>query len=509
VIAETDRTTTDATGIHHFIGGKTTSGRGHRTAPVHDPATGHVVATVDLADVDDVDLAVAAAAAAFPGWSGASLAARTRVMFAFREQVTAHIEELAAVVTQQHGKTLDDARGEIARALDVVEFACGLPTILTDRASSNISTGIDASGIRQPLGVVAGITPFNFPVMVPAWMYPIAIACGNTFVLKPSESDPGAAALVAELWQRAGLPDGVFNVVHGDKVAVDALLDHADVGAVSFVGSTPVARHVYERASAAGKRVQALGGAKNHMVVMPDADLDIAADAAVSAGFGSAGQRCMAISVVVAVGAIADSFVERVAARVDHLEVGAGADAGVDMGPVISARQRDRVMSLIDGGLADGATLVRDGRALSLAPQLADGFFVGPTLFDHVTPHMAIYIEEIFGPVLCVVRADSYEEALALVNASPYGNGAAIFTEHGPTARDFGERVTAGMVGINVPIPVPAPPQAFGGWKQSMFGPLHAYGHDGVAFYTRGKVLTTRWAKPSESARSALSFPTT
>jgi malonate-semialdehyde dehydrogenase (acetylating)/methylmalonate-semialdehyde dehydrogenase len=474
---------------------------------VHDPATGEVVALVDLADSADVDLAVAAAGAASPGWAGSSLAARARVLFAFRQLVAAHVDELAAVVTQQHGKTLDDARGEVARALDVIEFACGLPTVLTDRASSNVSSGVDARGVRHPLGVVAGITPFNFPVMVPAWMYPIAIACGNTFVLKPSEADPGASLLVAELWHQAGLPDGVFNVVHGDRVAVDALLAHPDVAAVSFVGSTPVARHVYAQASATGKRVQALGGAKNHMVVMPDADLDAAADAAVSAAFGSAGQRCMAISVAVAVGSVGDRFVDLVAGRLDHLTLGAGTDRGVDVGPVVSARQRDRVLGLVDAGVAEGATLVRDGRHPDVGGRLRDGFFVGPSLFDRVRPGMSIYDEEIFGPVLCVVRADTYDEALALVNASPYGNGAAVFTSDGATSRDFCERVEAGMVGVNVPIPVPAPPQAFGGWKQSMYGSLHVYGHDGVAFYTRGKVITSRWPKPGTADTTTLSFP--
>jgi malonate-semialdehyde dehydrogenase (acetylating)/methylmalonate-semialdehyde dehydrogenase len=495
-----------APAIAHWVDGKVWEGAGERTSPVYDPATGEVAATVRLASTADVDAAVASAVAAASEWRHASLSRRTQVLFAFRELAHAHRDDLAAVLTAQHGKVTADALGEVARGLEVVEFACGIPAALKGGHSEQVSTDVDVHSVRQPLGVVAGITPFNFPAMVPMWMFPVAIACGNAFVLKPSERDPGASLLLADLWAQAGLPDGVFSVVQGDKEAVDALLDHPDVAAVSFVGSTPIARYVYERGAQAGKRVQALGGAKNHMVVLPDADLDAAADAAVSAGYGSAGERCMAISVVVAVDPIGDDLVARIADRIPGLLVAPGTTPGAEMGPLITDVHRQRVARLVDAGVAEGADLVADGRGLVVDGH-EDGFFLGPCLFDRVRPDMTIYREEIFGPVLSVVRAASYDEAVALVAANPYGNGVALFTRDGGAARQFETEIDAGMVGINVPIPVPMAYYSFGGWGDSLFGDTHAYGPESVHFYTRGKVVTTRWADPHTRGPD-LGFPT-
>jgi malonate-semialdehyde dehydrogenase (acetylating)/methylmalonate-semialdehyde dehydrogenase len=495
-----------APAIAHWVDGKVWEGAGERTSPVYDPATGEVAATVRLASTADVDAAVASAVAAASEWRHASLSRRTQVLFAFRELAHAHRDDLAAVLTAQHGKVTADALGEVARGLEMVEFACGIPAALKGGHSEQVSTDVDVHSVRQPLGVVAGITPFNFPAMVPMWMFPVAIACGNAFVLKPSERDPGASLLLADLWAQAGLPDGVFSVVQGDKEAVDALLDHPDVAAVSFVGSTPIARYVYERGAQAGKRVQALGGAKNHMVVLPDADLDAAADAAVSAGYGSAGERCMAISVVVAVDPIGDDLVARIADRIPGLLVAPGTTPGAEMGPLITDVHRQRVARLVDAGVAEGADLVADGRGLVVDGH-EDGFFLGPCLFDRVRPDMTIYREEIFGPVLSVVRAASYDEAVALVAANPYGNGVALFTRDGGAARQFETEIDAGMVGINVPIPVPMAYYSFGGWGDSLFGDTHAYGPESVHFYTRGKVVTTRWADPHTRGPD-LGFPT-
>jgi malonate-semialdehyde dehydrogenase (acetylating) / methylmalonate-semialdehyde dehydrogenase len=492
--------------IAHWVDGKVWEGAGERTSPVYDPATGAVAATVRLASTADVDVAVASAVAAAAEWRHASLSRRTQVLFAFRELVHAHRDDVAAILTAQHGKVTADALGEVARGLEVVEFACGIPAALKGGHSEQVSTDVDVHSVRQPLGVVAGITPFNFPAMVPMWMFPVAIACGNAFVLKPSERDPGASLLLADLWAQAGLPDGVFSVVQGDKEAVDALLDHPDVAAVSFVGSTPIARHVYERGAQAGKRVQALGGAKNHMVVLPDADLDAAADAAVSAGYGSAGERCMAISVVVAVDPIGDDLVARIADRIPGLVVAPGTVPGAEMGPLITDAHRGRVAGLVEAGVAEGADLVADGRGLVVDGH-EDGFFLGPCLFDRVRPDMTIYREEIFGPVLSVVRAASYDDAVALVAANPYGNGVALFTRDGGAARRFETEIEAGMVGINVPIPVPMAYYSFGGWGDSLFGDTHAYGPESVHFYTRGKVVTTRWADPHTRGPD-LGFPT-
>jgi malonate-semialdehyde dehydrogenase (acetylating)/methylmalonate-semialdehyde dehydrogenase len=491
--------------ITHWIDGKPADGSGDRRLPVYDPATGGLAAEVTAAATDDVDTAVAAARAAFPAWRDASLSQRTRVLFAFRELVDRHRRDLAALITAQHGKVLDDAAGEVQRGLEVVEFACGLGHLLKGEHAEGVSSGVDAYSIRQPLGAVAGITPFNFPVMVPMWMFPIAIACGNTFVLKPSEKDPGASIRLAELLADAGLPGGVFNVVQGDRVAVDRLLTHPDIEAVSFVGSTPIARHVYDTGTAAGKRVQALGGAKNHMVVLPDADVDQAADAAVSAGYGSAGERCMAISVVVAVGEVADRLVPAIADRLAELRVGPGTTE-VDMGPLVTAEHRARVAGYVDAGVADGADLVVDGRGLAVDGH-ESGFFLGPCLFDRVTPEMSIYRDEIFGPVLSVVRVPGFDHALDLVNANPYGNGTAVFTRDGGAARLFQRDVRVGMIGVNVPIPVPMAYFSFGGWKASLFGDLHVHGPDGVRFYTRGKAITTRWPDPHERGVD-LGFPT-
>ena len=493
--------------ITHWIDGASWSGpTAARAGEVYNPATGQVAGTVDFADADAVDAAVAAAGRAFAEWRDASLSKRTAVMFAFRDLVARHRAELAELITAEHGKTLEDAAGEVQRGLEVVEFACGIPHLLKGGFAENVSSAVDSYSVRQPLGVVAGITPFNFPAMVPMWMFPIAIACGNTFVLKPSEKDPSASIRLAELWAEAGLPAGVFNVVHGDKVAVDALLTHPDVKAVSFVGSTPIARYVYETGTAAGKRVQALGGAKNHMVVLPDADLDLAADAAVSAGFGSAGERCMAISVVVAVDPVGDSLVAKISDRIAGLRVGDGR-RGCDMGPLVTGAHRDKVAGYLDAGVTAGAKLAVDGRDHAVEGA-ADGFWLGPTLFDQVTADMSIYTDEIFGPVLSVVRAATYEEAVALVNDNPYGNGTAIYTNDGGAARKFQNEVQAGMVGINVPIPVPMAYFSFGGWKSSLFGDTNVHGPDGVHFYTRVKTVTARWPVPTGDRAIALHFPT-
>ena len=491
--------------IEHLIGGKSTVGASTRTSTVWDPATGEAQAQVLLAEPGDVDRAVAAAKAAFPLWSETSLARRSKVMFAFRELLASHVEELARLIASEHGKVVEDAKGEISRGLEVVEFACGLAEMLKGEYSEQVSGGVDAHSFRQPLGVCAGITPFNFPAMVPMWMHPVAIAAGNTFVLKPSERDPTASNFVAELYREAGLPDGVFNVVHGDKVAVDTLLDHPDVAAVSFVGSTPIARYVHERASAAGKRVQALGGAKNHAVVMPDADLDYTADQLIAAGFGSAGQRCMAISVVVTVGEVADPLMELVAAKARAVKVGPGLDPGSEMGPLVTQQARERIAGYIGQGVAAGAEARVDGRELDVPD---DGFFVGPTLFDHVTTDMSIYTDEIFGPVLCVVRVGSLGDAIALINEGAFANGTAIFTLSGHAARCFEREVQVGMIGINVPIPVPMAYYSFGGWKDSLFGDHHVHGPEGFRFYTRGKAVTVRWPENASSASAALHFPT-
>jgi malonate-semialdehyde dehydrogenase (acetylating)/methylmalonate-semialdehyde dehydrogenase len=471
--------------------GSSIEGATARTAPVFDPATGAQTAEVVLATVKDVDHTVDTAATAFEVWRGTSLTTRSRILFAFRELADKYRDDLARSITAEHGKVLEDARGEVARGIEVVEFACGIPHLLKGEFSEDVSTGVDASSIRQPLGVVAGITPFNFPVMVPMWMYPVAIASGNAFVLKPSERDPSPSDLVAELWRQAGLPDGVFSVVHGDAEAVNALLDHPKVAAVSFVGSTPIARHVFERGHASGKRVQALGGAKNHAVVLPDADLDSTADALIAAGYGSAGERCMAISAVVVVGD-ADPLVEAVAERARTLVTGPGTDPSSDMGPLITRVHRDRVAGYVDAAQADGADIVVDGRELRVEGG-GDGFFFGPTLVDRVSPDMSVYRDEIFGPVLSVLRVDSLDEAIALVNANPFGNGTAIFTADGFAARRFRRDVSVGMVGINVAIPVPMAYYSFGGWKQSLFGDAHIHGMEGVRFNTRLKSITTRW----------------
>ncbi len=490
----------------HWINGKPWTGEAGTRGDIYNPATGRVSGTVDYATAAEVDAAVAAASAALPGWRETSLVKRAGVMFAFRELVRRRQADLAALITAEHGKVASDAAGEVARGLEVVDFACGIPHLLKGGFSENVSAGVDAYSIRQPVGVVAGITPFNFPAMVPMWMFPIALACGNTFVLKPSEKDPSASLLLAELLAEAGLPDGVFNVVHGAKPAVDALLAHPDVRAVSFVGSTPIARYVAETATNHGKRVQALGGAKNHMVVLPDADLDLAADAAVNAGFGSAGERCMAISVVVAVDPIGDELVGKIAERIAGLTVGPGDAEGSEMGPLVTREHRDKVAGYLDTGVADGATLAVDGRTHPVTGGASDGFWLGPTLLDHVTPQMRAYQDEIFGPVLSVVRAASYADALAVINGNPYGNGTAIFTNDGGAARRFTHEVEVGMVGVNVPIPVPMAFYSFGGWKSSLFGDTHVHGTEGVHFYTRGKAVTSRWLDPSHGGVN-LGFP--
>ena len=491
--------------VGHWIDGKPTPGRSTETLPVWNPATGREQARVLLATQEDVDAAVASAARAAPGWGQASLSARSGVLFAFRELVASHLDELAAIITVEHGKVLADARGELQRGLEVVEFACGLPHLLKGAYSDQVSAGVDSYGWREPLGVVAGITPFNFPAMVPMWMHPVAIACGNAFVLKPSERDPSASLLVAELWARAGLPDGVFSVLQGDARAVDALLDHPGVHAISFVGSTPVARHVHQRATAAGKRVQALGGAKNHAIVLPDADLEHAAGQLIAAGYGSAGQRCMAVSVVVAVDPIADELVEALRRKASALTVGPGDDPASDLGPVITAAARERIAGYVGAGAADGATVVLDGREPERRVG-GEGFFLGPSLLDRVTPAMSVYTDEIFGPVLVVVRVPDLDAAIGLVNASPYANGVAIFTGSGEAARRFQRGVQVGMIGINVPIPVPMAYHSFGGLKDSLFGEHHLHGVEGVHFYTRAKIVTSRW--PSAPEAATLHFPT-
>ena len=492
------------TRISHWIGGKTVAGASGRTSPVYNPATGRQTGELDLATVDEVDQAVKTAKEAFEAWRGVSLAKRAELFFNIRELVHERREEVAKILTSEHGKVLSDAMGEVTRGLEVIEFCCGLPTLLKSEFSEQASSGIDVYSIRQPLGVVAGITPFNFPVMVPMWMWAPAIACGNTFVLKPSEKDPSASIWTAELLKEAGLPDGVFNVVHGDKVAVDAVLDHPDIAAVSFVGSTPIARYVYETATSKGKRCQALGGAKNHMIVLPDADIDMAADAAVSAAYGSAGERCMAVSQVVAVGNVADPLVAAIKERIPKVKVGDGMDPSSEMGPLITQEARDRVASYVEGATAEGGNVLVDGR--DGAP--AEGFFLKPSLIDDVKPGMKAYEDEIFGPVLGVTRVGTYDEAVKLVNDSPYGNGTAIFTRDGGAARQFQFDVQAGMVGINVPIPVPVAYYSFGGWKASLFGDRHIYGPEGIDFYTRGKVVTSRWPDPATSSVD-LGFPQT
>ena len=492
--------------IGHWIGGKVISGESGRTGPVFDPATGERTHEVDFATAEEVGQAVTAAAEAFPAWRATSLSKRAEAMFQIRELLEDRKTQIASVITSQHGKVLSDATGEVQRGLENVEFACGIPNLLKGGYSEQASTGVDVYSIRQPLGVVAGITPFNFPAMVPLWMLSNAIACGNTFVLKPSEKDPGASMLLAELLRDAGVPDGVFNVVHGDKVAVDAILDHPEIRAVSFVGSTPIAKSIYERGAKAGKRVQALGGAKNHMVVLPDADLDMAADAAVSAGYGSAGERCMAISAIVAVGGIADDLVAKIADRLPKVRVGPGTDPESEMGPLVTREHRDKVAGYLESGREQGATVVRDGREDPVAS--ADGFFLGVSLLDHVTREMDAYKDEIFGPVLSVVRVDTYDDAVGLVNENPYGNGVAIFTRDGGAVRRFQFDVNVGMVGVNVPIPVPVAYYSFGGWKSSLFGDNHMYGPEGIQFYTRGKVVTARWPDPETSAVD-LGFPRT
>ncbi|MDI9829945.1 CoA-acylating methylmalonate-semialdehyde dehydrogenase [Streptomyces sp. KAU_LT] len=491
--------------LTHWIDGKPVESTSGRYGPVHNPATGAQEKQVGFATVEEVDAAVASAKAAFESWGESSLARRTAILFKYRELLDAHRDELARLITAEHGKVHSDALGEVARGLEIVELACGISVQLKGELSTQVSTRVDVASIRQPLGVVAGITPFNFPAMVPMWMFPLAIACGNTFVLKPSEKDPSASLLLAELAAEAGLPEGVLNVVQGDKVAVDRLLEHPDVEAVSFVGSTPIAKYIQLKAVEHGKRVQALGGAKNHMLVLPDADLDLAADQAINAAYGSAGERCMAVSVVVAVGGIGDDLVARIAERARNLRVGPGDDPASEMGPLITREHRDKVASYVAGAAAQGAEVVVDGTGLTVEGH-EDGFFLGVSLLDRVPLTADAYRDEIFGPVLCVVRAETYEEALKLINDSRWGNGTAIFTRDGGAARRFQLEVKAGMVGVNVPIPVPVGYHSFGGWKDSLFGDHHVYGNDGIAFYTQGKVITTRWPDPSDGGIN-LGFP--
>ena len=493
--------------IGHWINGQATAGRSTRTQPVYNPATGEEQATLLLAALEDVNDVVASAKNAFADWSQSSLSVRSKVLFAFRELINRRTDDLAALITDEHGKILSDAKGEVQRGLEVVEFACGIPQLLKGEYSDQVSGGVDLFSYRQPLGVVVGITPFNFPAMVPMWMYPIAVACGNAFVLKPSERDPSASLLMAELWREAGLPDGVFSVIQGDAETVNALLDHPDVQAVSFVGSTPIARYIHARATANGKRVQALGGAKNHSIILPDADVDFAAKHLVAAAYGSAGERCMAISAAVTVGNIADPLLARVAELAHEIKVGPGRDATSEMGPVITRASKDRIVGLIGSSSDQGAVITVDGRDLSVADH-ENGFFVGPTLIDRVTPDMDVYREEIFGPVLSTVRTDSVDEAIALINANPYGNGTAIFTSSGEAARRFHREVQVGMIGINVPIPVPMAYYSFGGWKDSLFGDRHIHGPEGVSFYTRAKVVTARWPEHREEHGASFSFPT-
>ncbi len=491
--------------LTHWIAGEPVESASGRFSPVHNPATGEQIARTALATTEEVDRAVAVATEAAASWRATSLSRRTQVMFRFRDLVDANRDLLAETLTREHGKVLSDSMGEINRGLENIEYACGVPQLLKGEYSEQAATNLDVYSIRQPLGVVAGITPFNFPTMVPMWMFPNAIACGNAFILKPSEKDPSTSLIMARLLQEAGLPDGVFNIIQGDKVAVDAILEHPGIAAVSFVGSTPIARYVYETGTRAGKRVQALGGAKNHMVVLPDADLDMAADAAVSAAYGSAGERCMAISVLVAVGGIGDDLIEAIKSRIPDVKVGDGTDPESEMGPLITREHCERVGSYLDHGRSEGATVVVDGREQSFD---SGGFFLGASLIDDVTTEMKVYADEIFGPVLSVVRVDTYEEALALINDNHYGNGTAIYTRDGGAARQFQFDVEAGMVGINVPIPVPVAYYSFGGWNDSLFGDLHMYGPDGIRFYTRTKVVTSRWPDPATS-RVDLGFPQT
>lgn len=490
--------------ITHWINGASWSGTAKRKGEVFNPATGLKTGEVDFAELSTIDEAIESAAKAFPMWRDTSLTKRAQIVFKFRELLNNKKEELAAIITSEHGKVLSDALGEVTRGQEVVEFACGIPHLLKGGFSEGVSNGVDVYSIRQPVGVVAGITPFNFPAMVPMWFFPIAIAAGNTFILKPSEKDPSAAIWLAKLWKEAGLPDGVFTVINGDKVAVDRLLEHPKVKAISFVGSTPIAKYVYETGTKNGKRVQALGGAKNHMVVLPDADLELTADAAINAGFGSAGERCMAISVVVAVEPVADELIKRIVDRMGKLVTGDGTKNS-DMGPLVTKQHRDKVASYVEAGIKEGATSVVDGRNVQ-ADGAKDGYWLGPTLFDNVKTNMTIYTDEIFGPVLSVVRVKTYEEALKIVNDHPYGNGTAIFTNDGGAARRFQNEIEVGMVGVNVPIPVPVAYYSFGGWKNSLFGDSHAHGTEGVNFYTRGKVITSRWLDPSHGGIN-LGFP--
>ena len=488
---------TDTSDVTHFIGGAQSRGVGKRTQPVFNPATGEAARTLLLGDVADVETAVKAARAAFPKWAETPPIRRARVLFKFLELMNAHRDELAAIITAEHGKVFSDAQGEVSRGIDVIEFACGIPQLLKGDHTEQVSTGIDNWTVRQPLGVVAGITPFNFPCMVPCWMFPVALAAGNAFILKPSERDPSASLFMAKLLKQAGLPDGVFNVVQGDKAVVDALLTHPDVRAVSFVGSTPIANYIYETGAKHGKRVQALGGAKNHMVVMPDADIEQAVDALIGAGYGSAGERCMAISVAVLVGDVADKIIPRLAERAKALIVKNGMESDAEMGPVVTKQALERIEGYVALGVEEGATLVVDGRGFSV-PGHEQGFFTGGTLFDHVTPDMRIYKEEIFGPVLGCVRVKDFGDAIDLINAHEFGNGVAVFTRDGHIAREFGRRIEVGMVGINVPIPVPMAWHGFGGWKRSLFGDMHAYGEEGVRFYTKQKSIMQRWPESIE-----------
>jgi malonate-semialdehyde dehydrogenase (acetylating)/methylmalonate-semialdehyde dehydrogenase len=493
--------------IAHWIGGSPVSTASDRLAPVWNPTTGEQQAWVALAGKAEVDAAVKSASEAFQLWSQVSLSKRTKVLFAFRELVNAHVREIAEAICDEHGKVISDAAGEVQRGLEVVEFACGIPTLLKGSYSDQVSSGVDVFSFREPLGVVAGITPFNFPAMVPMWMFPVAIACGNTFVLKPSERDPSAALILARLFAEAGLPEGVLNVVHGDRLAVDALLDHPEVAAISFVGSTPIAKYIYARGTAVGKRVQALGGAKNHAIVLPDADPDFASEHLVAAAFGSAGERCMAISAAIAVGRGGDAIVEAVTDRAATVRVGPGRDPNSEMGPVITREARERIIGLIDTGEKQGARLAVDGRALVVKGH-ERGFFVGPTVIDRVTAEMDVYREEIFGPVLSIVRCATIDEAIHLINSNPFGNGTAIFTSSGESARRFQRGVKVGMIGINVPLPVPMAYYSFGGWKDSLFGEQHVHGPEGVSFYTRAKVVTSRWPAAQRESTASYHFPT-
>ena len=490
-----------------WINGRPTPAISTRLGDITNPATGEVVRKVPMANAQDIDAAVKAAEAAFDGWRKTTPLRRSRIIARFRELMQENQEELARLISQEHGKTIADAKGSVQRGIEVAEFAVGAPHLLKGEHAEDVGTGVDSHSLLQPVGVCAGITPFNFPAMVPMWMFPIAIACGNTFILKPSEKVPSASVRMAELFKEAGLPDGVLNVVHGDKEAVDALLAHPGIKAISFVGSTPIARYIYQTAAANGKRVQALGGAKNHAVVLPDADIDFTTDALIGAGFGSAGQRCMAISAVVAVGDAGDRLVKSLKEKAEKVTVGPGDGKGIEMGPVITGVQRDKVKGYIDAGVKQGADLVLDGRGVKVAGY-EGGFFVGPTIFDHVTPEMTIYRDEIFGPVLVVLRAETLGEAINLVNKNQYGNGTALFTKSGGAARRFENEIEVGMVGINVPIPVPMAFFSFGGWKNSLFGDLHVHGIEGVQFYTRTKVITQRWTESELPAAPSLHMPT-